>query len=324
MAELAPGLVTIFGGSGFVGAQVARAMARRGWRVRIAVRKPALAYELRMAGDVGQVQLTLCDINNKEQVAAAMAGADAAINLVGILYETGGRKFDALHVAGAFNVAEAAAAAGVKQLVQVSAIGADADADADYARTKGEAEIVVRQLFPSAVIVRPSIIFGKEDQFLNRFGTMAARMPALPLIGGGETRIQPVAVTDVAEAIARCATQTETAGQTYELGGASVWTMKELMQYILTETGRDRFLVNLPFPIARIVASIAQVPAAIGLAPALTVDQVKMLETDNVVSEGAKGLADLGIEPKGLQAVAEGYLWRYRVGGQYAAQNVTA
>ena len=324
MAELAPGLVTIFGGSGFVGAQVARAMARRGWRVRIAVRKPALAYELRMAGDVGQVQLTLCDINNKDQVAAAMAGADAAINLVGILYETGGRKFDALHVAGAFNVAEAAAAAGVKQLVQVSAIGADADADADYARTKGEAEIVVRQLFPSAVIVRPSIVFGKEDQFLNRFGTMAARMPALPLIGGGETRIQPVAVTDVAEAIACCVIQTETAGQTYELGGASVWTMKELMQYILTETGRDRFLVNLPFPIARMIASIAQIPAAIGLAPALTVDQVKMLETDNVVSDGAKGLADLGIEPKGLQAVAEGYLWRYRVGGQYAAQNVAA
>ena len=324
MAELAPGLVTIFGGSGFVGAQVARAMARRGWRVRIAVRKPALAYELRMAGDVGQVQLTLCDINNKDQVAAAMAGADAAINLVGILYETGGRKFDALHVAGAFNVAEAAAAAGVKQLVQVSAIGADANADADYARTKGEAEIVVRQLFPNAVIVRPSIVFGKEDQFLNRFGTMAARMPALPLIGGGETRIQPVAVTDVAEAIARCVIQTETAGQTYELGGASVWTMKELMQYILTETGRDRFLVNLPFPIARMIASIAQIPAAIGLAPALTVDQVKMLETDNVVSDGAKGLADLGIEPKGLQAVAEGYLWRYRVGGQYAAQNVAA
>lgn len=324
MAELAPGLVTIFGGSGFVGAQVARAMARRGWRVRVAVRKPALAYELRMAGDVGQVQLTLCDINNKEQVAAAMAGADVAINLVGILYETGGRKFDALHVAGAFNIAEAAAAAGVKQLVQVSAIGADANADADYARTKGEAEIVVRQLFPSAVIVRPSIIFGKEDKFLNRFGSMAVSSPALPLIGGGETRIQPVAISDVAEAIARCATQLETAGETYELGGSSVWTMKELMSYILSETGRDRFLVSLPFPIARIIASIAQIPAAIGLTPALTVDQVKMLENDNVVSEGAKGLADLGIEPKGLQAVAEDYLWRYRVGGQYAAQNVPA
>lgn len=324
MAELAPGLVTIFGGSGFMGAQVARAMARRGWRVRIAVRKPALAYELRMAGDVGQIQLTLCDINDKDQVAAAMAGADVAINLVGILYETGGRKFDALHVAGAFNIAEAAADAGVKQLVQVSAIGADADADADYARTKGEAEIVVRQLFPSAVIVRPSIIFGKEDNFLNRFGTMAARMPALPLIGGGETRIQPVAVTDVAEAIARCATRAETAGQTYELGGASVWTMKELMQYILTETGRDRFLVPLPFPIARLIAAFAQIPAIIGLAPALTVDQVKMLEHDNVVADGAKGLADLGIEPKGLQAVAEDYLWRYRLGGQYAAQNTAA
>jgi len=324
MAELAPGLVTIFGGSGFVGAQVARAMARRGWRVRIAVRKPALAYELRMAGDVGQVQLTLCDINNKDQVAAAMAGADVAINLVGILYESGRRKFDALHVAGTVNVAEAAAAEGVKQLVQISAIGADANADSDYARTKGEAEIVVRQLFPKAVIVRPSVIFGKEDKFLNRFGAMAASMPALPLIGGGETRIQPVAVGDVAEAIARCATRSETAGETYELGGSSVWTMKDLMSYILTETNRDRFLVPLPFPIARMIAGLAQIPAAIGLAPVLTVDQVKLLESDNVVADGAKGLADLGIEPTGLQAVAEDYLWRYRVGGQYAAQNVAA
>ena len=159
MAELAPGLVTIFGGSGFVGAQVARAMARRGWRVRIAVRRPALAHELRMAGDVGQVQLTRCDINKKEEVAQALIGADVAINLVGILAETGRRKFDALHVEGSYNIAEAAAAAGVKQLVQMSAIGADADSKADYARTKGEAEIVVRQLFPQAVIVRPSIIF---------------------------------------------------------------------------------------------------------------------------------------------------------------------
>lgn len=318
MAELAPGLVTIFGGSGFVGAQVARAMARRGWRVRIAVRRPALAHELRMAGDVGQVQLTRCDINKKEEVAEALIGADVAINLVGILAETGRRKFDALHVEGSYNIAEAAAAAGVKQLVQMSAIGADADSKADYARTKGEAEIVVRQLFPQAVIVRPSIIFGMEDNFLNRFAAMATRSPFLPLIGGGETRIQPVNVGDVAEAVAVAATRTDAAGETYELGGPAVWTMKELMAYILRETGRDRFLLPLPFPVARMIGAVAQVPAAIGLNPVLTVDQVNMLETDNVVAEGAKGLADLGIEPTGVQAVAKGYLWRYRVGGQYA------
>lgn len=318
MAELAPGLVTIFGGSGFVGAQVARAMARRGWRVRIAVRRPALAHELRMAGDVGQVQLTRCDINKKEEVAEALIGADVAINLVGILAETGRRKFDALHVEGSYNIAEAAAAAGVKQLVQMSAIGADADSKADYARTKGEAEIVVRQLFPQAVIVRPSIIFGMEDNFLNRFAAMATRSPFLPLIGGGETRIQPVSVGDVAEAVAVAATRTDAAGETYELGGPAVWTMKELMAYILRETGRDRFLLPLPFPVARMIGAIAQIPATIGLNPVLTVDQVNMLETDNVVAEGAKGLADLGIEPTGVQAVAKGYLWRYRVGGQYA------
>jgi len=318
MAELAPGLVTIFGGSGFVGAQVARAMARRGWRVRIAVRRPALAHELRMAGDVGQVQLTRCDINKKEEVAEALIGADVAINLVGILAETGRRKFDALHVEGSYNIAEAAAAAGVKQLVQISAIGADADSKADYARTKGEAEIVVRQLFPQAVIVRPSIIFGMEDNFLNRFAAMATRSPFLPLIGGGETRIQPVSVGDVAEAVAVAATRTDAAGETYELGGPAVWTMKELMAYILRETGRDRFLLPLPFPVARMIGAVAQIPAAIGLNPVLTVDQVNMLETDNVVAEGAKGLADLGIEPTGVQAVAKGYLWRYRVGGQYA------
>ena len=318
MAELAPGLVTIFGGSGFVGAQVARAMARRGWRVRIAVRRPALAHELRMAGDVGQVQLTRCDINKKEEVAEALIGANVAINLVGILAETGRRKFDALHVEGSYNIAEAAAAVGVKQLVQMSAIGADADSKADYARTKGEAEIVVRQLFPQAVIVRPSIIFGMEDNFLNRFAAMATRSPFLPLIGGGETRIQPVSVGDVAEAVAVAATRTDAAGETYELGGPAVWTMKELMAYILRETGRDRFLLPLPFPVARMIGAVAQVPAAIGLNPVLTVDQVNMLETDNVVAEGAKGLADLGIEPTGVQAVAKGYLWRYRVGGQYA------
>ena len=318
MAELAPGLVTIFGGSGFVGAQVARALARRGWRIRIAVRKPALAHELRMAGDVGQVQLTLCDITKNEDVVAALQGADAAINLVGILCETGARKFDTVHVEGSRNVAEAAAAAGVKQLVQMSALGADADSDAAYARTKGEAEQAVRAAYPSAVIVRPSVIFGSEDQFLNRFGNMAARMPVMPVVEG-QSRLQPVHVLDVAEAIARLTINTQHAGETFELGGPAVWTMKEIIDYVLAETGRDRFTVALPTFAAKAIASLVQVPAAIGLNPALTVDQVKMLASDNVVSEDAKGFTDLGIEPTGMKAIAEGYLWRYRNGGQYAA-----
>lgn len=321
MAELAPGLVTIFGGSGFVGAQVARALARRGWRIRIAVRKPALAHELRMAGDVGQVQLALCDITKKEDVTAALQGADAAINLVGILFETGGRKFEALHVEGSRNVAEAAAAAGVKQLVQMSALGADAESNADYARTKGEAEQAVRAVFPSAVIVRPSVIFGSEDQFLNRFGNMAARMPVMPIIEG-HSRLQPVHVLDVAEAIARLTVDTQYAGETFELGGPAVWTMKEIIDYVLAETGRTRFAIALPGLASKAIASLAQLPAAIGLAPALTVDQVKMLGADNVVSDGARGFADLGIQPTGMKAIAEGYLWRYRDGGQYAATSV--
>ena len=320
MAELAPGLVTIFGGSGFVGTQVARAMARQGWRVRIAVRKPALAYELRMTGDVGQVQLTRCDITKAEDVAAALEGADAAINLVGILFETGGRKFKTQHVEGARNVAEAAAAAGIKQLVQVSAIGADAQSGALYARTKGEGEQAVREAFPNAIIVRPSVIFGSEDQFLNRFGNMASRMPVMPLVAG-EAQLQPVHVTDVATAITRLTINSDYAGQTFELGGPAVWSMKEIISYVLAETGRDRLVIALPTVAATAIASLAQIPAAIGLTPALTVDQVKMLGYNNVVSEGAKGFADLGIEPVGLKAIAEGYLWRYRDGGQYAAIN---
>ena len=318
MADFAPGLVTVFGGSGFVGAQVVRALAKQGWRVRVAVRKPASAYELRMAGDVGQIQLTRCDITDKAAVAEAVKGADAVVNLVGILYETGGRKFDALHVEGARNVAEAARAAGVQRLTHISAIGADVNAASDYARTKGEAEVAVREAFPGAVVVRPSIVFGKGDDFLNRFAAMATRSPALPLIGGGQTRFQPVYVADVAEAVARATVRMDVEGKTFELGGPSVWTFEDILKLVQRETKRERFLVPIPFAIARIIGSIAQIPAVIGLKPALTRDQVIALESDNVVSQGAAGLAELGIEPSGLEAIAPGYLFRYRVGGQYA------
>lgn len=323
MADFAPGLVTVFGGSGFVGTQVVRALAKRGWRVRVAVRKPALAYELRMAGDVGQIQTVRCDITDKAAVAEAIKGADAVVNLVGILFETGGRKFEALHVQGAVNVAEAARAAGVKRLTHMSAIGADVNGKAAYARTKGAAEAAVRAAFPGAAIIRPSIIFGSDDAFLNKFAAMATFSPALPLIGGGVTKFQPVYVGDVAEAVARATVSPKAEGKTFELGGPSVWTFEDILKFILRETKRERFLIPIPFPIARMIGSLAQIPAAIGLAPALTKDQVLLLEGDNLVSPGAEGLAELGIEPTGLEAIAPGYLFRYRVGGQYA-ENPTA
>ena len=324
MADFAPGLVTVFGGSGFVGTQVVRALAKRGWRVRVAVRKPALAYELRMAGDVGQIQTVRCDITDKAAVAEAIKGADAVVNLVGILFETGGRKFEALHVEGAVNVAEAAKAAGVKRLTHMSALGADVNGKAAYARTKGQAEIAVRDAFPGAVVVRPSVVFGAGDQFLNKFAAMATYSPALPLIGGGVTKFQPVYVGDVAEAIARAVEAPQAEGKTFELGGPSVWTFEDVLKFILRETKRERFLIPIPFPIARMIGSLAQIPAAIGLAPALTKDQVLLLEGDNVVSPGAEGLAELGIESTGLEAIAPGYLFRYRVGGQYAENPAAA
>ncbi|MFK0300283.1 complex I NDUFA9 subunit family protein [Brevundimonas sp. NPDC090276] len=324
MADFAPGLVTVFGGSGFVGTQVVRALAKRGWRVRVAVRKPALAYELRMAGDVGQIQTLRCDITDKAAVAEAIKGADAVINLVGILFETGGRKFEALHVEGAVNVAEAAKTAGVQRLVHMSALGGDVNGKAAYARTKGAAEAAVRAAFPGAVVIRPSVIFGSDDAFLNKFAAMATFSPALPLIGGGVTKFQPVYVGDVAEAIARATVSPDAEGKTFELGGPSIWTFEDILKFILRETKRERFLIPLPFPIARMIGSFAQIPAAIGLKPALTRDQVLLLEGDNVVSPGAEGLAELGVEPTGLEAIAPSYLFRYRVGGQYAESPAAA
>jgi NADH dehydrogenase len=259
-----------------------------------------------------------CDITDKAAVAEAVRGADAVINLVGILFETGGRKFQTLHVEGAVNVAEAARAAGAKRLTHISALGADADGKADYARTKGEAEAAVRAAFPGAAVVRPSIVFGSGDQFLNRFAAMATWSPVLPLIGGGQTKFQPVYVADAAEAIARATVASEAQGETYELGGPSVWTFEDILKFILRETNRRNILLPLPFPVARLIGSLAQIPAMIGLRPALTRDQVVLLETDNVVTPSAKGLADLGVEPSGLEAIAPAYLWRYRNGGQYA------
>jgi len=318
MSEFSPGLVTVFGGSGFVGAQVVRALAKRGWRVRVAVRRPGLAYDLKPLGDVGQIQPVRCDITSEADVAAALKGANAAINLVGILYETPRRKFQALHVDGSRQIAAACAAAGIERLVQVSAIGANPDSNAAYARSKAEAEIAVRNIKPDAVVIRPSIVFGAGDDFLNRFAAFAAIAPALPLIGGGQTKFQPVYVGDVAEAIARAVVRVDAAGRTFELGGPAVMTFEAILKLVLRETNRSRPLIPLPFFVARMIGGLAQLTALVGIAPVLTADQVEMLKVDTVVGPDSEGLNALGIQPTGVDAIAPAYLWRYRRGGQFA------
>ncbi len=294
------------------------ALAKRGWRVRVAVRKPALAQDLRLLGDVGQILPLRCDITRPADVEAALKGSDAAVNLVGLLFEGGSASFHRSHVEGSRNIAQACADAGVRRLVQISAIGADANAKADYARTKGEAENAVRTIQPDAVILRPSIVFGAGDSFLNRFASMAATSPALPLIGGGKTRFQPVYVGDVAEAIARAVVRDDAAGRTFELGGPEVFSFRDILDYIGRETGQPRWLAPVPVFAAKLLGDIAGLTALIGIPPVLTRDQVLMLETDTVVSAGAEDLAALGIEPSGMEAIAPSYLWRYRRGGQFA------
>jgi len=257
-------------------------------------------------------------VTRPADVEAALRGADAAINLVGILYESGRRSFQSLHVDAARNIAEACAAGGVGRLVQVSAIGASAGSDSDYARSKAAAETAVREVKPDTVVIRPSIVFGAGDDFLNRFAALASMAPALPLIGGGQTKFQPVYVADVAEAIARATAAPEAAGRTFELGGPAVMTFEDVLKLIRRETYRRFALVPLPFFMARAIGSMAQLSTMVGIAPVLTRDQVVLLQSDNVVAEGAEGLAALGIEPTGIEAIAPTYLWRYRRGGQFA------
>jgi NADH dehydrogenase len=252
------------------------------------------------------------DIRSERAVAAAVAGADAVVNLVGILYEKGGRSFQAIHAEGAERIARLAKAAGVKTFVQMSALGAAADAAADYARSKAAGEAAVRRHYPDARIVRPSIVFGPEDDFFNRFAAMARFAPALPLVGGGGMKFQPVYVGDVAEAIRRCVEDPATAGKTYELGGPRALSFAELLRRMLKEIGRRRLLLPLPFALARLQAMFLEwLPV-----PPLTRDQLKLLKTDNVVSAGALTLADLGITPQGLDAILPTYLARYRPGGR--------
>ncbi|HEY8615097.1 complex I NDUFA9 subunit family protein [Phenylobacterium sp.] len=310
-------LVTVFGGSGFVGKQAVRQLARAGWRIRVAVRNVNLGYNLRMLGDVGQIDLIQANVRNEASCRRALEGATAALNLVGVGREAGRQGFQAVHVAGARNVAEQARAEGVVRLVQMSALGADANSDSKYARSKAEGELAVREIYPDAVVARPSVMFGPEDDFFNNFASMGVMLPALPLFGGGTTRFQPVFVGDVAKALAKMVTLEECAGQTYELGGPAAFTFRELMEMICAETQRRRLLLPLPHAAAAALGSAFDLVQGF-MQPPITSDQAKLLKVDNVCSGAYPGLEELGITPTTLEAVLPTYLYRYRKGGQYA------
>jgi NADH dehydrogenase len=316
-------LVTVFGGSGFIGNQAVRQLAKAGWRVRVAVRNPALGYRMRLAGDVGQIDVVQANIRNLASIERALEGATASVNLVGVLHESGRQKFQSIHAMGARNVAETARKAGVARVVQMSALGADLESSSKYARTKAMGEAAVREIYPDAVVMRPSIVFGPEDHFFNMFAAMATVSPALPLIGGGASRFQPVFVGDVGKAIACVLTRPEAAGQTFELGGPAIFSFKALMQMMLKEIERSRLLVPIPFPAAVLLGTAGDL-AGHFIKPPITSDQIELLKTDNVVSGQAPGLAELGLTPTTLEAVLPSYLYRYRNGGQYADQEERA
>jgi uncharacterized protein YbjT (DUF2867 family) len=311
-------LITVFGGSGFLGRHLVRALARRHYRIRVAVRRPDLAGHLQPLGRVGQIHAVQANVRNAASVEAACRGADIVINLVGILYESGRQRFDTVQAYGAEQVALAASNHGAR-MIQISAIGADEHSTSAYARAKAEGEKAVLAATPDATIFRPSIVFGPEDDFFNKFAAMARLLPALPLIGGGETKFQPVFVGDVAGAIARAVDGTAKAGTIYELGGPEVRTFKQLMEYVLEVTGRRRLLIPLPFALARLKAMFLQLMPK----PMLTTDQVELLKTDNVVSQAANSegrtLVGLGIEPTAMESIVPSYLWRFRKTGQFKA-----
>jgi uncharacterized protein YbjT (DUF2867 family) len=314
-------LVTVFGGSGFVGRHVVRALAKRDYRIRVAVRRPELAGHLQPLGKVGQIHAVQANLRYPASVEAAMRDSHAAINLVGILAEGGAQSFDAVQGVGPGLVAKAASAVGAR-IVHVSAIGADENSASRYARSKAAGEKAVLGAVPAATILRPSVVFGPEDQFTNRFAALARIAPALPLIGGGLTRLQPVYVGDVATAIADAVDGKAKPGATYELGGAEILTMREIIEAILEITDRRRMLVSLPFGLARIQAMFLQfAPGALKLTP----DQVELLRSDNVVSDAAKAagltLEGLGITPDSLEAIGPQYLWRFRPSGQFQRKN---
>jgi NADH dehydrogenase len=310
--------VTVFGASGFIGRYVVKRLAARGCVIAAGCRSVDGAKFLRPMGDVGQIAPIRARVTEEAEVAAAVAGMDVVVNLAGILHESGGQAFDEIHQQGAARLARLARAAGVRRLVHISAIGADPGGGSAYARSKGQGEAALRAAFPDAVILRPSVVFGPEDQFFNRFARMALLCPALPLIGGGRTKFQPVYVGDVADAVIRSLDMESADGRTYELGGPRVYAFRELMELVLRETGRKRALVDLPFGLASFFARFAELLPD----PPLTRDQVAMLRQDNVVAPGAPGFAELGIVPTGPEAIIPTYMDVYRRGGWFATQRM--
>ena len=320
-----PPLVTVFGGSGFVGRHVVRTLVRRGYRVRVAVRRPDLAGFLLPAGYVGQIALVQANLRYRQSIFRAVEGASHVVNCVGIMFESGRNTFDAVQDFGARSIAEAAQAAGAK-LTHISAIGADSNSPSSYARTKARAEATILSLLPDAVILRPSIMFGHEDSFFNKFAAMAKVFPALPLVGGGRTKFQPVYVEDVAEAVARSVDGTIAPGKIYELGGPEVMTFRECLETMLRITNRSNALVSLPFGIASLIGSIASLIPFVK--PPITSDQVKLLKVDNVVSEAAakedRTLQGMGIRPTLAPSILPSYLVQYRPQGQYTGSGRAA
>ncbi len=322
-------IVTVFGGSGFIGRHIVRALARDGWRIRVATRRPDLAFHLQPLGKVGQVHAVQANVRYPDSLAAALHGAEAAINLVGILAETGKQNFDSVQAQGAGAVATAVKAAGIENFIHVSAIGADASSASAYARSKAAGEAAVLSALPQANILRPSVVFGPEDQFFNRFASMARILPALPLIGGGETKLQPVYVGDIAETVARLIGGQGKAGAVYELGGPAVRSMREIMGYVLSVTQRRRPLVPLSFGLASTIGGVSELAnkLLLGLVPdefSLTRDQVELLKRDNVVSDAAiaegRTLQGLGLTPESIETIVPAYLYRFRKSGQFSDQ----
>ena len=310
--------VTVFGGSGFIGRYIVRGLAAEGWVVRVACRDAIAAAFLKTAGAVGQVVPMHVDVTAPDEVLdAAIAGADAVINLVGILYESGRRSFKAIHTEVPARIARIAAKNGVSRVIQMSALGADAGSPSAYARSKAEGEIGTLAAFPQATIIRPSIVFGPEDSFFNKFACIARYSPALPLIGGGQTRFQPVYVCDVADAIIRALHADSARGQTYELAGPRIYTFRELIELMLREVRRHRGLIPLPFWLADIQAGVLQLLPF----PLLTRDQVRLLRRDNVLSGTKPGLPELGVQPTALELILPTYLDVYRKGGRFAASS---
>jgi uncharacterized protein YbjT (DUF2867 family) len=311
-------LVTVYGGSGFIGRHLVGAIAKTGARMRVAVRRPELAGHLQPLGGVGQINAVQANVRYPDSLLAAARGADAVVNLVGILFPTGKQTFEAVQDEGAAHVAEAARAAGARAMVHASAIGANEHSRSAYARSKAEGEAAVRKVFPDAVILRPSVVFGPEDDFFNRFAALARLFPALPLIGGGKTKFQPVFVGDVVKTILAGLTGKAHAGAPYELGGPEVLTLKQVMERVLAYSMRKRLLVPLPFWLAKFQAAFLQLLPT----PLLTIDQVRLLENDNVVSEEAKrsgrDLEALGIEPVAIAAIVPDYLEQFRPRGQFS------